>query len=136
MAEQLNTFVCSVFTNEDCTENLFHGDHALLDTEITEDKVRVKLERLKPNSAPGPDKLWPRVLQKLSSVLAQPLAIVYTRCLSEGTVPPEWKLANVSPIFKKGVKGLCRELQTCVPHMCPLQSDGEHCKRCYCDPPK
>ena len=59
---------------------------------------------MKPNSAPGPDKLWPRVLQKLSEVIAQPLAIVYTRCLSEGTLPPEWKLANVAPIFKKGSK--------------------------------
>ena len=80
----LNNFFCSVFTNEDCinlpeAENLVHGDHALLDTEITEDKVRVKLERLKPNSAPRPDKLWPRVLQKLSSVLAQPPAILYIR---------------------------------------------------------
>ena len=30
---------------------------------------------------------------------------VYTRCLGEGTVPPDWKLANVAPIFKKGSKG-------------------------------
>ena len=102
-----------MFTNEDSSnlpeaEKLYNGDDPLVDTDITEDKVRVKLERLKPNSAPGPDNLWPWVLQKLSGVLAKPLAIVYTRCLGEGTVPPGWKLANVSPIFKKGSKG--REL--------------------------
>ena len=73
MAEQLNIFFCSVFTNEDCSnlpeaENLYNGDDPLVDTDITEEKVRVKLERLKPNSAPGPDKLWPWVLQKLSGV--------------------------------------------------------------------
>ena len=77
--------------------------HSALD--ITEDKVKMKLEKLKPNSAPGPDKLWPRVLQNLSAVIALPLSIVYTRCLAEGTVPPDWKLANVTPIFKKGSKG-------------------------------
>ena len=110
MAEQLNIFFCSVFTQEDSTnlpeaETLFSGEEPLETVEITEEKVRVKLEKLRPNSAPGPDKLWPRVLQKLSAILAKPLAIVYTRCLGEGTVPPDWKLANVAPVFKKGSKG-------------------------------
>ena len=38
-------------------------------------------------------------------MLASPLAYVYTKSLSEGTVPPDWKLANVAPVFKKGSKG-------------------------------
>ena len=62
-----------------------------------------KLERLKPTSAPGPDKLWPKVLNRLSSVIALPLYIVYTR-MAEGTIPPDWKEANDTPIFKKGSK--------------------------------
>ena len=109
MAEQLNSFFCSVFTEEDTTsipvaEQLFHGEEALEDVSITEEKVRIKLRKLRPESAPGPDKLWPRILQNLSDVLAQPLAIVYTKSLGEGSVPPEWKLANVAPVFKKGSK--------------------------------
>jgi hypothetical protein len=111
MAELLNDFFCSVFTQEDCsnipeTEQLFTGDTPLETVEVTEDKVKKKLEKLKPSSAPGPDKLWPRVLNKLSAVIALPLSIVYTKCLAEGTVPPDWKAANVTPIFKKGSKGL------------------------------
>ena len=67
MAELLNDFFCSVFTSEDCSnvpaaEKLFHGSDPLVNVEITSDTVRKKLEKLKPNSAPGPDKLWPRVL--------------------------------------------------------------------------
>ena len=110
MAEYLNQFFCSVFTQEDCSnipepEILFTGEEPLTDVDITEEKVMAKLQKLRPDSAPGPDKLWPRVLARLADVLASPLAIVYTRCLGEGTVPPDWKLANVAPIFKKGSKG-------------------------------
>ena len=52
---------------------------------------------------PGADN--PSVLVKLADIQLAPLDIVYTRCLGEGTVPPDWKLANVAPIFKKGSKG-------------------------------
>ena len=108
MAEHLNQFFCSVFTQEDCSnlpepEILYSRDEPLIDVDITEEKVKAKLQKLRPDS--GPDKLWPRVLVKLADVLASPLAVVYTRCLGEGTVPPDWKLANVAPIFKKGSKG-------------------------------
>jgi hypothetical protein len=106
----LNEFFCSVFTEEDASyfppvEELFQGADPLVTVEFEPDKIEKKLSKLKPSSAPGPDKLWTRVLQSLASVLSFPLAIIYTRCLSEGTVPPEWKRANITPIFKKGSKG-------------------------------
>ena len=102
MAEYLNQEDCS---NIPEPEILFTGEEPLTDVDITEEKVMAKLQKLRPDSAPGPDKLWPRILERLADVLASPLAIVYTRCLGEGTVPPDWKLANVAPIFKKGSKG-------------------------------
>ena len=68
--------------------------------------MKKKLQNLKPTAAPGPDKIWARVLHDLSDVLAEPLAMVFMGCLEEGTVPPDWKLANVTPIFKSGSKGL------------------------------
>ena len=112
MAEMLNTFFCSVFTREDLSslpeaEHYFQGEDSerLRTVNITEEKVRKKLENLSPSSAPGPDKMWPRVLCSLAEELSYPLAIIYTRCLAHETVPPEWKTANVTPIFKKGAKG-------------------------------
>ena len=110
MAEILNDFFCSVFTREDVSvipeaEQRYHGADPLVNVHITATKVQIKLEKLKPSSAPGPDKLWPRILQKLSKVIASPLAIVYSKCLSEVVVPLDWKAANVTPIFKKGSKG-------------------------------
>ena len=32
--------------------------------------------------------------------------MIYTRCMEEGAVPQEWKSANVTPIYKKGSKGV------------------------------
>ena len=88
-------------------ENNFHygEDNELQDIKFTKEKVKAKLRKLKPTSAPGPDQIWPRVLQRLASTLCIPLAIIFSTCMAEGSVPPDWKLANVTPIFKKGSKG-------------------------------
>ena len=106
----LNDFFCSVFTKEDVSnvpaaEQRYCVGGPLESVEITELTVKAKLTKLKPNSAPGPDKLWPRVLQKLAEVIALPLSIIYSKCLAEASVPLDWKAANVTPIFKKGSKG-------------------------------
>ena len=41
-----------------------------------------------------------------ADLLCVPLAIIFNRSLHEGVVPSDWKRANVSPIFKKGVRSL------------------------------
>ena len=110
MSNMLNNYFCSVFTDENieeipAAEQQYVGDDPLLDVTITEEKVRKKLAALKPSSAPGPDKVWAKVLHSLSDVLAEPLSIVFSRLLQDGAVPDIWKTANVCPVFKKGSKG-------------------------------
>ena len=73
---------------------------------ITRDRVKKKLLALKPKSAPGPDKISPAVLHSMAEVLSGPLASIFAKCLEEGVVPADWKLANVTPIFKKGSKSV------------------------------
>ena len=106
MAEMLNKWYCSVFTRENLqqipeAEQLFTGDSPLNSVNFTPDSVLKKLKKLNPNSAPGPDGLWTRIIHSTADVICKPLAIIYTKCLEEGEVPPEWKTANVAPIFKK-----------------------------------
>ena len=134
MAEILNEFFCSVFTREDATdvpiaEQLYHEEEPLVLVQITSAQVQKKLNSLKPNSTLGPDKLWPRVQQKLASVIATLLAIVHTICLAEGVVPSDWKATIVTPIFKKGSRGTPKKLQTRFLDMCTVQDHGEHHKR-------
>lgn len=60
------------------------------------------LKELKPHKAAGPDQLKPIVLQRLREVIAPVLQVIFQKSLDSGSVPNDWKSANVSPIFKKG----------------------------------
>ena len=70
-----------------------------------EDTVRDLLLQLDRPKSMGPDEIHPRVLRELAEVIAEPLSIIYQRSLLTGEVPEDWRLANVTPIYKKG----CRE---------------------------
>uniref|UniRef100_A0A493TN14 Reverse transcriptase domain-containing protein n=1 Tax=Anas platyrhynchos platyrhynchos TaxID=8840 RepID=A0A493TN14_ANAPP len=50
----------------------------------------------------GPDGIHPRVLRELAEELAKPLSIIYQQSWLSGEVPADWRLANVTPIYKKG----------------------------------
>ncbi|KAK4822388.1 hypothetical protein QYF61_014158, partial [Mycteria americana] len=52
----------------------------------------------------GPDEIHLRVLKELADVLTKPLSIIYQQSWLTGEVPADWRLANVTPIFKKGRK--------------------------------
>ena len=52
----------------------------------------------------GPDEIHPRVLRELVEEIAEPLSIIYHCSLLTGEVPEDWRLANVTPIYKKGCK--------------------------------
>ncbi|KAK4826466.1 LOW QUALITY PROTEIN: hypothetical protein QYF61_009193 [Mycteria americana] len=45
-----------------------------------------------------------RVLKELAEELTKPLSIIYQQSWLTGEVPADWRLANVTPIYKKGWK--------------------------------
>ncbi|GAB0182372.1 mitochondrial enolase superfamily member 1 [Grus japonensis] len=52
----------------------------------------------------GLDGIHPRVLRELAEELAKPPSIIYQQSWLTGEVPDDWRLANVTPIYKKGRK--------------------------------
>ena len=50
----------------------------------------------------GPDKLHSRTLKELAKAIDKPLTILFQNTLKKGTIPDEWKLAEVKALFKKG----------------------------------
>ena len=67
---------------------------------------RKRLAKTKQNGAPGPDKMTPKLLSELEDVVAVPLCIIFNKSLSSGEVPEDWRLAHVTPVFKKGSRSL------------------------------
>jgi len=52
----------------------------------------------------GLDGIHPRVLKELAEELAKPFSIIYQQSWQIGEVPDDWRIANVTPIYKKGRK--------------------------------
>ena len=108
MAELLNGYFKSVFSREpDLTgeeEPASMTDEKLTDCHITKEKIMEKIRKLRPTSAPGPDGIGAGLLQELKTLVAPALEVLYRKLLDEGFTPQDWKVANVSPIFKKGAK--------------------------------
>ena len=44
------------------------------------------------------------MLKECSSEIATILTLIYNESLAQGTVPDEWRQANVTPVLKKGEK--------------------------------
>ncbi|KAK4832222.1 hypothetical protein QYF61_021069 [Mycteria americana] len=62
------------------------------------------LHHLDTHSSMGSDGIHPRVLRELAEVLTKLLSILYQQSWLTREVPVDWRLANVTPIFKKGWK--------------------------------
>ena len=68
---------------------------------ISPDDVKQAIKQLKPNKAPGPNLIGPKLFKEASNELATPLSDMYNLSLTTKTYPASWKKANVCPIFKK-----------------------------------
>ena len=71
---------------------------------VTPDMVLKRLMKLKVGKSCGPDKIHPRLLCELAKQQAAPLTKLFNKSVQSGCIPRDWKIATVSPIFKKGSK--------------------------------
>ena len=62
------------------------------------------LENLEVNKATGLDNLPSKFLKLAANILAPSLTFMFNQSISSDIVPTEWKLARVTPIFKKGAR--------------------------------
>ncbi|KFQ31002.1 hypothetical protein N332_03166, partial [Mesitornis unicolor] len=71
---------------------------------IHEEVISRLLHHLDIHKSMGPDGILPRVLRELAEELAKPLSVIYQQSWLTGEVPVYWRVANVTPIYKKGLK--------------------------------
>ena len=71
---------------------------------LTVDTVYKKLVSLNVCKAPGPDNMHPYILKESCENLCSSLFYIFRKSPDNGTIPQDWKTANVTPFFKKGQK--------------------------------
>jgi len=108
-AEVLNAFFASVFNSQ---SDYSQGTQPLVleDREgewnnppiIREEAVNDLLYHLDTYKSMGPDGIHARVLMELVGELAKPLFIICQQSWLTGEVPDDWRIASVTPIYKKG----------------------------------
>ena len=112
MCSLMNDYISSVFTIEDINVNLpivdqlFTGGqpNMLSDINITKKLVSEKLNHIKPNKAGGVDGFGLSLFKGIAESICLPLSIIFRRSLEDSVVPDDWRLANVTAIFKSGDK--------------------------------
>ena len=104
-ATLFNSFFYKQFSedsNYDIDIDDSRSDEYLID--FSEHRICDILKNLNPNKAIGPDKIHGIVLKNCSRSLAKPLAFLFSKSYTSGTLPKEWKSALVVPVHKKGSK--------------------------------
>ena len=69
---------------------------------ITEEGMKKLLLNLDPNKACGPDGISPRLLKTVAEEVTPALTLLFWNSYQTGTLPLDWKLAHITPVFKKG----------------------------------
>ena len=75
---------------------------------IENDEIISLIRNLNPNKATGSDCISGQMLLLCDDSVILPLNIIFRNILLTSTYPDQWKLANVTPIFKKGDKQLIK----------------------------
>ena len=109
MANILNEYFTSEFTEEDTLDIpivpiVYRGNNPLRKIEITVDKVKMKLKKLNSNKSAGPDGFYPRVIKETEEETAPHFCNIFRTSLEQRKAVRDWKLQNISPLFKKGSK--------------------------------
>ena len=75
---------------------------------IENDEIILLVRKINPNKATGSDGISGQMLLFCDDSVSIPLQIIYSNILSTSIYPDIWKLANVTPILKKGDKQLIK----------------------------
>ena len=101
-ADIFNSQFSSVFVEDNGTLPRFDTDvvESIPDIVVSIDAIVESINRLKVNSAAGPDSLPSILFKKFPHEFAIPLQKIFQSSYNLGVLPSQWKVAHVVPIFK------------------------------------
>ena len=71
---------------------------------FSESNIGDKLSKLSITTSPGPDAIHSRLLYELREYIVHPLQIMFEESYSQKKLPLDWRSANITALFKKGLK--------------------------------
>ena len=109
IATMFNEYFHSVYTNFSGQSSSPRPDSSpplssISSIDLSLEEVYLALQNLDPFKAHGPDGFPSHVLKECAFQLAPSLHYLFTKSLRLSQIPTEWKLANIIPLHKKGVK--------------------------------
>jgi hypothetical protein len=108
-ADVLANFFSSVFTAEpdgEFEELCTQCESLSSDDPFSQQEVNKLLKNLDTSKSPGPDQIHPKVLYELADVIDAPLTRIFNSSFESGTVPKDWRIGQITALFKKGSKTL------------------------------
>ena len=105
-AKLLNDYFCSIFTQDngiiDKEWQLPASNSTINPVFVTPNLVQKCIKRLKASGGAGPDNLLSEFYKHCQRFIVFPLSVIFNISLQTGLLPPIWKSAIVTPVFKKG----------------------------------
>ena len=92
-SEASNYDICIDWTND-----------SLFDIDFDALEIKRLLSNVNSNKACGPDGIHGKILKHCAAGLAHPLSMLFRLSYNSGSLPRDWKVANVVPVHKKGSK--------------------------------
>ena len=109
-ANLLAEYFTSVFTQEKDFSDIVNecidlsNITQMSDIQFKPEEIFKKLINLKISKSPGPDQIHPRVLKEIANEISPLLCTIFNNSIENAVLPCDWKIADVTPIFKKGDK--------------------------------
>ena len=101
---------CKLIVNNSTLPRLlnYHTEKRLNQITINIEDIASLIKKINPNKATGSDGISGHMLLLCEETLALPLQLIFTNILYTSKYPEIWKLANVTPRFKKENKQLIK----------------------------
>ena len=107
MARILNQQLCQNFSSEDTESgHVLKAKVCQNAQHPSKSGVLKLLAALKPPKAAGPNGLHPTVLKEVAPVTTLTLAFIFQKSQDSSSVPEDWHVAKVCPLFKKGDRSI------------------------------
>ena len=107
-ANAYNRYFSSVFTRcsvDPPSKEPLTGIESLESVLMSEERIIDEINRIREFASPGPDNVTNKTLIELANEIAKPLALLFSKSMECAKIPDDWRLSNVTPIYKqKGSK--------------------------------